>query len=102
MLFKRLAEGEPAAAAAIGGIVHDLVQVVMAIRAMLDPQRIVFGGSVGARPELIERLAAGLAALFDDPPQIEASLIGQSAGLVGAVALAAEGLRNRPGNRPDA
>jgi hypothetical protein len=54
----------------------------------------VFGGSIGVRPELYERVRRAVPALFSRPITIAPSQLGERAGLVGAVCAAAQALRH--------
>jgi len=56
----------------------------------------VFGGSIGVRPELYERVRRALPALFSRPITIAPSQLGDRAGLIGAVCAAAHALRQNP------
>jgi predicted NBD/HSP70 family sugar kinase len=89
-VFEALAEGDAAAEAAVEETARLLVLGLLAVQAVVDPERLVLGGSIGARAELVERVqrlgpAAGFSVL------VEASRLGSRAALLGAVALAAEG-----------
>jgi predicted NBD/HSP70 family sugar kinase len=94
-VFDRLAEGEPAAAAVIEETARLLVLGLVAVQAVVDPERVVLGGSIGARAELVERVqrlgpAAGCVV------RIDASALASRAALLGAVAVAAEGALRTP------
>jgi hypothetical protein len=55
------------------------------VRALLDPAVVVLGGGIGCRADVLARVAA-LGA------RVEASRLGEDAGLVGALALAQRSL----------
>ena len=89
-VFGALARGDAAAAATVEETARLLVLGLVAVQAVVDPARVVLGGSIGARAELVERVvrlapAAGLRVT------VEASRLGSRAALLGAVAVAAEG-----------
>jgi predicted NBD/HSP70 family sugar kinase len=69
---------------------------VVTLQSLLDLELIVFGGSIGARPELYERVQRVLPALFSRPINIARSQLGDRAGLIGAVCVAAQALRQNP------
>jgi len=66
------------------------------LQSLLDLEIIVFGGSIGVRPELYERVRRTLPALFSRPITISPSQLGDRAGLIGAVCAAAQALRQDP------
>ena len=53
-----------------------------------DPQLIVLGGSIGSRPELVDRIAEDTARLIPRPVEIRASALGNRASMIGAVSAA--------------
>lgn len=101
-VFDRLAAGDRAAAATLEDVARILTQAIMAVRALLDPAEIVFGGSIGARGELVDRVRALARDVFGDHPAIRVSALGADAALVGALAMAQTRLREglfEPGGR---
>ena len=86
-LFDRLATGEAAAKAVLDEAARLLAAGLIAVRAIADPARIVLGGSIGVRPELIERVRLWLDRGGAADLPVEASALGSRAGLVGAVRL---------------
>ena len=63
------------------------------VQLAVDPERIVIGGSIGLAPGFIERIAAALDGL--DPeiaPRLVPAALGARAGVIGAAALAEDGL----------
>ena len=87
-VFDRLEQGDPAAGATMDEVARLLAQVCMALRAVLDPERIVFGGSIGARAPLLERVRALLDRHMADPVPVQASALGSRAAIAGGVGLA--------------
>ncbi|SHJ25430.1 ROK family protein [Wenxinia saemankumensis] len=55
-----------------------------AVAAILDPEAIVFGGSLGFRPEVLGRVEAVLARSMARPPACRVTALGPRAALVGA------------------
>ena len=66
---------------------------VVTLQSLLDLELIVFGGSIGVRPELYERVRRDLPALFSRPITIAPSRLGRRAGLIGAAWAAGQALR---------
>jgi predicted NBD/HSP70 family sugar kinase len=93
-LFGRLENGDGAAQAAVEATARSLALAVTALAAVLDPELVVLGGSIGIRPELAERVKAAMRPLFARPVDIRISALGARAGLVGAVSLAVNRLHN--------
>ncbi len=87
-VFDRLVDGDPAARTTIDEVARLLAQALMAVRALLDPELVVLGGSIGSRPELVERVRALLAGFMTEPLRVEASPLGGRAALLGAVGTA--------------
>ncbi|MHB2169610.1 ROK family protein [Alsobacter sp. R-9] len=84
-IFDRIAAGDAAAEATIDEVARLMTQAIMAIKALLDPELVVLGGSIGCRPELVARIQA-LATRFVGPsPKIAASALGSGSTLMGAL-----------------
>jgi glucokinase len=58
------------------------------VQALLDAGLIVLGGGIGCRADVLERVRAALAEHGTPAPAVEASRLGEDAGLLGALALA--------------
>jgi predicted NBD/HSP70 family sugar kinase len=93
-MFERLALGEAAAQEALDGTARDVALAITAIATILDPGLVVLGGSIGARPELAERVRAAMSPVFARPVDIRTSALGARAALVGALSLAVNRLHN--------
>ena len=92
-IFRLLREGDPVAASVLDTTARWVAMAVVTLQSLLDLELIVFGGSIGVRPELYERVRQALPTLFSRPITIAPSQLGDRAGLVGAVCAAARGLR---------
>ena len=92
-IFRLLEEGDEVAASVLDTTARWVALVVVTLQSFLDLELIVFGGSIGVRPELYERVRQALPALFSRPIAIAPSRLGDRAGLVGAVCAAAQALR---------
>jgi predicted NBD/HSP70 family sugar kinase len=91
-IFDRLEAGDAAAEGTIDEVARLLAQTIMVVRAVLDPQIVVLGGSIGARPELVDRVHRLASRFVGEHPSIEVSLFGNRAALIGAVELALRSL----------
>jgi len=66
---------------------------VATLQSLLDLELVVFGGSIGVRPELYERVRQALPLFFSRPIAIAPSQLGDRAGLLGAAWAAGQSLR---------
>ncbi len=87
-VFEQAAAGEPSAVQVVGQTAHLIGLAASAVVAVLDPQILVLGGSLGARPELAARVAAVLGSLAPRPVEVRTSTLGSRAGVVGALSVA--------------
>lgn len=87
-------QGDAIADATLNEIARQIALAVSAIGAILDPQRVVFGGSIGARVELLERIRAVLPLCMPAPPECALSTLGSRAGLLGAISQSQDQLRD--------
>jgi predicted NBD/HSP70 family sugar kinase len=92
-IFTRLEEGDEVAASVLDATARWVALAVVTLQSLLDLELIVFGGSIGVRPELYERVRKSLPSLFSRPITIAPSQLGDQAGLIGAVCAAAQSLR---------
>jgi predicted NBD/HSP70 family sugar kinase len=93
-IFTLLEQGDTTAASVLDTTARWVALAVVTLQSLLDLELIVFGGSIGVRPELYERVRAILPALFSRPIAIAPSLLGDRAGLVGAAWAAAQVFRS--------
>lgn len=84
-IFQRLERGDHVAASVLDTTARWVALAVVSLQSLLDLELIVFGGSIGVRPELYERVRLVLPTLFPRPIQIAPSQLGDHAGLIGAV-----------------
>jgi len=106
-IFDRLAAGEALAVKTIEETARIAALAAASVAALFDPQLIVVGGSIGGRPEFLERLQAYAARCAPRPIDICASALQNRAGVVGALAVALNwlhedlfGLPDLPGELP--
>lgn len=94
VIFERAAAGEAAAAKVLDDTARLLARGIAAICAIANPQKIILGGSIGMRPEMLERVRAVLPLCFPMPVEVEASVLGSRAAIVGATAIGLSHLHN--------
>lgn len=93
-IFERAANGDLHASATLDETAKYLARGVSAIAAIANPEKVIMGGSIGLRPELIERIRKFLPTCFPYPVEIEASQLGPRAAIVGAAAIGLSHLHN--------
>jgi predicted NBD/HSP70 family sugar kinase len=93
-IFDRAAGGDVHAAATLDETAKYLARGISAIAAIANPEKVIMGGSIGLRPELIERIRKFLPTCFPYPVDIEASQLGPRAAIVGAAAIGLSHLHN--------
>ena len=92
-IFRLIEEGDEVAASVLDTTARWVALAIVTLQSLLDLELIVFGGSIGVRPELYERVQRVLPTLFSRPVTIAPSQLGDRAGLIGAVCAAAQSLR---------
>jgi predicted NBD/HSP70 family sugar kinase len=95
-IFRLLEQGDEVAASVLDTTARWVALAVVTLQSLLDLELIVFGGSIGVRPELYERVQRSLPALFSRPINIAPSRLGDRAGLIGAAWAAGQALRQNP------
>jgi predicted NBD/HSP70 family sugar kinase len=98
-IFTLLEQGDEVAESVLDTTARWVAHAVVTLQSLLDLELIVFGGSIGVRPELYERVRRALPALVSRPITIAPSLLGDRAGLIGAAWAAAQALRQNPEQR---
>lgn len=98
-IFRLVENGDETAVAVLDTTARWVALAVVTLQSLLDLELIVFGGSIGVRPELYERVERALPALFSRHISIATSRLGDRAGLIGAVHAAAQGLRQNVESR---
>jgi predicted NBD/HSP70 family sugar kinase len=93
-IFDRMAAGDPVAAATIAETARLIALTALTVATLLDPEMIVLGGSIGARAELVAKVRELLAGCMPAPVPVEASALGNRAGIVGALAVAINNVHN--------
>lgn len=91
-IFDAAQSGDPVAQRVIEQTARHMAGAVAAIAAVAAPELVILGGSIGARPEIVEATRRELALCFPFPVRIEPSRLGNHAALSGAVAVGLTGL----------
>lgn len=85
-VFAAAERGDDRARALLHDQARALAIAIRSVHALLDPALIVLGGGIGSRADVLERVRAELG---PSAPAVEASVLGEDAGLLGALAAAA-------------
>lgn len=93
-IFQALERGDTIASATLTEVARQTAVGIAAICAVLDPQRIVMGGSIGARKELLHLIREFLPLCLPTPPECVVSTLGRRAGLLGTISQSRDLLRN--------
>ena len=93
-VFERAQAGDPLAVAVIDETARLTGLAAATVIATVDPQLIVLGGSVGARPDFADKVARVLLRLAPRPVEIRTSTLGKRAGVVGALSVALQRLHD--------
>lgn len=93
-IFERYNEGQRAAIVAIEDSARLASLLVATVTAVIDPGKIVIGGNIGGRPEMVALIRKILPDCTRRPVPIEGSLLGPRATVVGAAAIALGELHN--------
>lgn len=86
-VFAAAEAGDAAARAVLDGVARQMARAVATLGAVIAPELVILGGSIGARPELVAATKAELDRCFPFPIRVEASRLGNHAALSGAVAI---------------
>jgi len=87
-VFERAQADDPIAAQVVDETARLIALAAAAVIATVDPQLLVLGGAVGARPDFADKVARMLAQLSARPVEIRTSTLGRRAGVVGALSVA--------------
>ncbi|MFN7003392.1 MAG: ROK family protein [Roseinatronobacter sp.] len=86
-IFDAAAKGDAAAQTVLNGVVRQMARAVATLGAVIAPETVILGGSIGARPEIIAATKVELARCFPFPIHVVPSALGDHAALSGAVAI---------------
>lgn len=95
-VFACATAGDPAAEAAVAAVVDELAVGIANAIIVVDPERVVLGGGLGASSaQVLEPLRERIAQLVPSMPELVVSELGPDAALAGATARAAQEARRR-------
>lgn len=94
-IIDRVSQGDRIAVATLDEVARVLAEAILAVSAVVDPERVILGGSIGARPELLASVQRYLPLCMAVPPTCTISQLGSRAGLYGTVANSLDYLRKR-------
>jgi hypothetical protein len=86
-IFDRARDGEQAALVVVRETGMLLAAGIASISAIVNPQKVVVGGSIGSRIELIEEVRSALPRYLPSPVEVAGGALGPRASLVGAAAV---------------
>ncbi len=86
-IFTAASGGDAAAQQVLDGVARQLARAVATLGAVISPEVVILGGSIGARPEIVSATEVELARCFPFPIRVVASALGNHAALSGAVAI---------------
>lgn len=93
-IFENAAAGDKDALAVLDNTARHLAQGIATIAALANPEKVILGGSIGLRPEILSRVQALMPLCFPYPVTVEASGLGGRASLIGAAAIGLGQLHN--------
>jgi predicted NBD/HSP70 family sugar kinase len=93
-IFEKAAEGDKNAITVLDQTARYLAQGIAAIAAVANPEKVILGGSIGLRPEILSRVQNLMPHCFPYPVTVEASELGARAALIGAAAIGLGQLHN--------
>ncbi|MBX4859607.1 ROK family transcriptional regulator [Rhizobium sophorae] len=79
--------GDPIATDVIGKVADIAALLVVAVYAVVDPKTVVLGGSIGRHPMIVDRIGLGIEKASRRMIDVKASVLGNRATLVGALAI---------------
>ncbi len=86
-------EGDAAAGNSLSKAAESMALAVSHLNFILNPEKVIFGGGVGANPVFVDAVAAALSRIVSDPVEVVASKLGPRAAFLGATTHAVETLQ---------
>lgn len=94
-VFAAANTGDPAASQALSVAARAMALAVSHLGFIIDPERVIFGGGVGANQVFVEAVESELERFMPSPPVVVASTLGRRATFLGAVSKALESLHGK-------
>ncbi|MXW74991.1 MAG: ROK family protein [Acidimicrobiaceae bacterium] len=91
-IFEAADLGDPGASHVLSVAARAMALAVSHLGFITDPERVIFGGGVGANQVFVRAVESELAHLMPSPPVVAASTLGRRATFLGAVSRALESL----------
>ena len=91
-VFERALAGDLLAAGVVDETARLTAMAAATVIATIDPQLLIMGSSVGARPEFADKVSRVLSQLVPRTVEIRTSTLGKRAGVVGALSVALRAL----------
>jgi predicted NBD/HSP70 family sugar kinase/biotin operon repressor len=86
-IFDAAAAGDAHAKSVLDHVARHMAKAIAALGAIVAPEVVVLGGSIGARAEIVAATRIELARCFPFPVRVEPSRLGNHAAISGAVAI---------------
>jgi predicted NBD/HSP70 family sugar kinase len=93
-IFENALAGDGNAVTVLDETARYLAQGIAAIAAIANPEKVILGGSIGLRPEILSRVKELLPRCFPYPITVEASELGSRGAIIGAAAIGLGQLHN--------
>lgn len=94
-IFAAANSGDPAASQALLVAARAMALAVSHLGFIVDPERVIFGGGVGANQVFVRAVESELECFMPSPPVVAASTLGRRATFLGAVSKALESLHQK-------
>jgi predicted NBD/HSP70 family sugar kinase len=93
-IFESAAHDDAAALTVLDDTARHLARGIGAIAAIANPEKVILGGSIGLRPEILSRVKTFLPQCFPYPVDVETGELGSRAAIIGAAAIGLGQLHN--------
>lgn len=87
-VFEAASAGDENAVEVLDDVARNIALAILALASIIDPSKVVVGGSIGSRPELLKKIIHHASRCFPRQIDIEKTKLGTHAALAGGVATA--------------